>query len=465
MIFNSPEFLVFLPVVLLLLTCAAKHNSIRDLLLLVASYSFYMAWRWEYAFLILTSTVIDYFAAQQMEKSTQNTTRNILLTISMLCNLGFLCYFKYLNFFLDTLESVSPTFTQQLNSLGHHWLLPVGISFYTFQTMSYTIDVYRREIPAEKNFIRFAVFVSFFPQLVAGPIVRAKDFLPQLQQTFFVSKKAFNAGLFLIFQGLFKKIILADLLAAFAVDLVFEKPSEYSSLELFLALNGYAFQIYNDFSGYSDIAIGTAALFGFYLPENFRKPYLAESLRDFWTRWHISLSTWIRDYLYIPLGGNRKGNTRTLINLMLTMSLAGLWHGAALNFIFWGAFHGTLLIAGVVLSKTKLTKSYPKLLRILITYHLVLLSWLLFRISDIETLQDFISSFMNLTFNYDLPDVYLLILSLAAVSHFLPQRLNSWLQEAFAGLPSPVIGLVMSLLTILFCACTLSSPAFIYFQF
>ncbi|WP_197466079.1 MBOAT family protein, partial [Oleiphilus sp. HI0080] len=270
--------------------------------------------------------------------------RKGLLLISLTVNLGILAYFKYNNFFIDVSKQGLALLGIDMPELYHQLLLPVGISFYTFQTLSYSIDLYRRNISHENSFVKFAVFVSFFPQLVAGPIVRAKDFLPQLHAKLSLSKENVNLGLWLIFLGLFKKIVVADLLAYLVVDAVFANPENYSSWDLLVGLYAYAFQIYCDFSGYSDIAIGIALILGFHLPINFNRPYLAQTPSDFWKRWHISLSSWLRDYLYISLGGNRGGRFFTARNLLLTMLLGGLWHGAAWNFVLWGAFHGMILV-------------------------------------------------------------------------------------------------------------------------
>ena len=462
--FNSAEFLVFLPITLLLFCAVSRWERPRDLLMLTSSYVFYMAWHWEYLALIVFSTIVDYVVGIYLGRAKGAWPRRALLILSLSLNLGLLCYFKYLNFFVNTTAVWFFNNSVDLSHLTHSWLLPVGISFYTFQTMSYTIDVFRGEISPEYNFIKFAAFVSFFPQLVAGPIVRAKEFLPQLHQPPNVQKFEFNAGLALIFQGLFKKIVIADLLAVFAVDAVFANPSRYSSFELLLALYGYAFQIYNDFSGYSDIAIGSARLFGITLPVNFNRPYLSQNIREFWTRWHISLSTWIRDYLYIPLGGNRRGEVKTLGNLVLTMVLAGLWHGAALNFVFWGVYHGFLLVASHLLSKRRLIR-LPVFAARILCFHLIVAGWLLFRIGDIDALNQYIRGLAQLTFESNLPVLYLVVLLLAVVGHIVPQDKVLSVRDWFAHRSAPIQGAVYSAMIIFFSACTLEAPSFIYFQF
>lgn len=284
MYFNSSEFALFLPIVLVLYTAIFRHERLRDGLLLVASYIFYMAWYWQYAGLIAFSTCVDFFVGKLMAREERQNIRRLLLIFSLVTNLGLLAVFKYFNFFADTSRQILTSFGIDIPLFHYELLLPVGISFYTFQSLSYTIDLYRKRINEEKNFVKFATFVAFFPQLVAGPIVRAADFLPQINRTPVITQEQFSLGLSLVFIGLFKKIVIADLLAQMAVDSIFANPGAYSSWDLLMALYGYTFQIYCDFSGYSDIAIGVAAMFGFVLPQNFNRPYLAQNIREFWTR-------------------------------------------------------------------------------------------------------------------------------------------------------------------------------------
>jgi alginate O-acetyltransferase complex protein AlgI len=339
MLFTQIEFLCLLAVSLFFLLLV-RQNRARKVYLLLASYYFYAHWDVRFLGLILISTVTDFLVGKGLARAHNPRSRRLLLLISLGVNLGLLGVFKYANFFIDSLAPL-------LASLGWHTgtlqiILPVGISFYTFQTLSYTIDVYRGRLATCDDFLDFALFVGFFPQLVAGPIVRASDFLYQLQQARRPSwSRLFVGGRQFTF-GLFKKVFIADRLAFF-VDEVFANAGAYDTLTSWLAVLCYAVQIYCDFSGYSDMAIGTARMLGYDLRENFRHPYLATSLADFWRRWHISLSTWLRDYLYIPLGGNHKGRRRTYLNLMLTMLLGGLWHGAAWHFVIWGAWHGAVL--------------------------------------------------------------------------------------------------------------------------
>jgi D-alanyl-lipoteichoic acid acyltransferase DltB (MBOAT superfamily) len=389
--FNSAEFLIFFPTVLLIYF-ALPHRW-RWVLLLGASYTFYMAWQAEYALLLLFSTVLDYSLALWIEATEQIYGRKLLLAVSLSANLGLLFVFKYLNFFSGATQQLFELFNIPYQIPAYHLLLPVGISFYTFQTMSYTIDVYRRVQKAERHLGIFGLYVSFFPQLVAGPIERSTNLLPQ-----FMARHAFDyarvtSGLRRMAWGFFKKVVIADK-AAVIVDAIYNSPTEQSGLTLLLATYLFAFQIYCDFSGYSDIAIGAARVLGFDLMENFRQPYLAQSLADFWRRWHISLSTWFRDYLYIPLGGSRVSLQRHCVNVVIVFVVSGLWHGANWTFIIWGALHGSYLVLELLLqkplrwfvSRLQLDRT-PWLLtamRTAIVFHLVLFAWIFFRARSVD---------------------------------------------------------------------------------
>jgi len=460
--FNSPEFLFFLPSVLVIYGLLFRRDLLRTTFLLCASYMFYMSWNWRYAGLIAASTMVDYYVGLRLSGEERQARRRLLLIASLCCNLGLLGYFKYNNFFVDL---ITPLFGVDMSFLKHSFLLPVGISFYTFQTLSYTIDVYRRHIEHEPNLIRFATYVAFFPQLVAGPIVRARDFLPQMRRTPDVSRENVQRGLYLVFQGLAKKVLLADLLAGLAVDAVFSDPSGFSSWDLLMGLYAYAFQIYNDFSGYSDVAIGAALMLGFYLPQNFNRPYLAQNPREFWTRWHISLSTWLRDYLYIPLGGNRGTRARVAFSLMMTMLLGGLWHGAALNFVFWGAYHGVLLVLYRGASKHGADALPARILNRIVCFHLVLVGWLLFRGGDMQTIQAYVTGLSHLTLGTRLHPMFYGVLGLAFFTHVFPKAWVTRAADLFAGTPAALQGAVYAGLLVLFMGATLESPAFIYFQF
>lgn len=466
--FNSSEFALFLPIVLLLYVAVFRSERLRDGLLLVASYVFYMAWYWQYAGLIAFSTCIDYFVGRRMAAEEDERKRKILLIISLVTNLGLLGVFKYFNFFAGTASDAFASIGIQMPSIFHELLLPVGISFYTFQTLSYTIDIYRRRIGHEGNFVKFAVFVSFFPQLVAGPIVRAADFLPQLNRTPNVTQEQFNLGLLLVFIGLFKKIVIADLLAHLAVDAVFQSPADYSSWDLLMALYAYTFQIYCDFSGYTDIAIGVAAMFGLILPQNFNRPYISQNIREFWTRWHISLSSWLRDYLYISLGGNRGSRIRVAFNLLITMLLGGLWHGAALNFIYWGGYHGLLLVIAHLFGDKKPTNGFSnKILKQIITFHLIVFGWLLFRVSDMEGFTAYTSGMLQMDFSgSSLSALFYAVLGLAVLMHLIPKQfIDSYMLNFFHRQSVFVRAGVYSGAILLFLGLTLEAPSFIYFQF
>lgn len=466
MTFNSAEFLFFFPLVLLVYVFAFRRERWRETVLLVASYLFYMSWNWRYAGLLVLSTVVDYSVGRLMAKESRRGVRRNILIASLCSNLGMLCLFKYYNFFVELAGPATTLFGVDVSFLKHELLLPVGISFYTFQTMSYTIDLYRGENVLEKDFLKFSVFVAFFPQLMAGPIVRAKEFLPQLHRVPLVSQERVQDGLLLVFRGLFKKLAIADLLGILAVDKVFANPAAFSSWDLLIALYGYTFQIYNDFSGYSDIARGLARILGFELPVNFNRPYLSQSVREFWTRWHITLSKWLRDYLYISLGGNRAAPWRVRVNLMITMLLGGLWHGAALHFVAWGAYHGFLLMIGR--SREAAVESSARwgtIRRQLACFHLIVLGWLLFRIQDLPHLIQYVEGLVSYGGGTQIHGLFYGVLAIAVVLHLTPIEQWERMKMQFLCLPVPVQAGAYALLLVLYCGFTLESPAFIYFQF
>lgn len=344
MLFNSLEFLIFLPCVFLLYWGVFRKNiKARNLFLLIISYIFYGWWDWRFLSLIFISSIIDYIVGNQMAKTEEPKKRKLLLFISLFTNLGILIFFKYSNFFVESFISSFSLVGVNLSYSPLNIILPVGISFYTFQTLSYSIDIYNRKFQPINDPISFFAFVSFFPQLVAGPIERAKDLLPQFETVKKFDYEDARKGMLLILGGFFKKIVVADRLGLF-INQAFGNISEASGISLVIAVVFFAFQLYLDFSAYSDIAIGVAKLFGFNLSVNFNRPYLASSFSDFWKRWHISLSSWFRDYIYFPLGGNRKGKRRTVINVMIVFILSGLWHGASWNFVIWGGLNGLYLV-------------------------------------------------------------------------------------------------------------------------
>lgn len=464
--FNAPEFLFFFPAVVILFALVFRNTTARNLLFLGSSYLFYMSWNWKYAGLIALSTLVDYGVGLALDRRSRQRERRALVGVSLLVNLGLLGFFKYQGFAASSLVEGATFLGLDLSIARYDILLPVGISFYTFQTLSYTLDLYRRAIPVERSLLRFAVFVSFFPQLVAGPIVRAKEFLPQLRAEPVVNKDRVLRGFSLIFRGLIKKVLIADLLAGLAVDAVFANPSSFSSWDLVVALYGYTFQIYYDFSGYSDIAIGAALVLGFELPENFRRPYLSQNVREFWTRWHISLSSWLRDYLYVALGGNRRGSFRVRVNLFLTMLLGGLWHGAAWNFLLWGGYHGILLIiAGRSADRAPDRRGLDRIWRQLATFHLVVLGWLLFRVSGMADFSSYVGGILSGTSGTQLSPLYYLILGIGALVHVLPregsERTLTWVARS----PVAIQAGVYVVLLLVLCGATMGAPSFIYFQF
>ena len=341
MLFNSLAFLVFLPT--FLLGFALLRGRIRTAWILAGSYVFYGWWDARFLALILLSTLVDYTVGRKLGDEEDPTLRRRWVTLSVVTNLGILGFFKYAGFFSESFVALARSVGFEPGAFTLDIVLPVGVSFYTFQTMSYTLDLYRERIEVERSLLRFATFVAFFPQLVAGPIVRASHLLPQLRRGPRWSAEDLTIGVGLILLGFAKKVAVADSLAP-VVDRVFAEPGVLGGPMLLVGVVFYAFQIYCDFSGYSDIAIGLGRIMGFHLPWNFDRPYFARSFSEFWTRWHITLSKWLRDYLYIPLGGSRSGRARTLRNLMITMLLGGLWHGAAWTFVFWGALHGGYLV-------------------------------------------------------------------------------------------------------------------------
>lgn len=384
MLFNSIEFLFFFLAVAVIYFCvSAKY---RWLVLLVSSYYFYMNWNPAYAILIFISTLTTYFASVLIFKSGAKKSK-LFLVFSLIVNLGILILFKYYNFINDTILKFLSQFGVSWDFPELNFLLPVGISFYTFQAIGYTLDVYRGDMEPEHHFGRYALFVSFFPQLVAGPIERATHLLPQFRNKIVFSYQNLDLGLKKILWGLIMKVGVADRVGIY-VDAVYGNVQDHSGVTLWLASILFAIQIYCDFAGYSSIAIGTARILGFDLMENFRRPYFSTSISEFWSRWHISLSTWFRDYLYIPLGGNRVKLPRHLFNLLITFIVSGLWHGANYTFIIWGICHGVFLITEVLLKKNAVLTNKFKfnfwLLNWIVTQFCVVLAWVLFRSNNIQ---------------------------------------------------------------------------------
>jgi len=383
MLFNSYTFVLFFGVVLVL-HHMPFNERVRKVQLLLASYVFYAAWNPPFVVLLWLSTLVDWFAARGIERSERVGSRRAWLGLSLLTNLGLLSTFKYGQFLLDN-------FTSAVNAMGVAYqpaesslILPIGISFYTFQTLSYTIDVYRGNSRTARRFVDYALYVTFFPQLVAGPIVRATDFLPQVRRLPRTTAVDLSWGVMLMIVGMFQKVVLADTFLAPVSDTVFTSAAEAGAAEAWIGALAFTGQIFFDFAGYSTIAVGAAMCLGFALPDNFRSPYAAVGFSDFWRRWHISLSTWLRDYLYIPMGGNRLGIGRTQVNLLMTMLIGGLWHGASWVFVAWGALHGLYLVIERAVSArwgdVSLWQSLPgRVLLGLVTFAAVVVGWVLFR--------------------------------------------------------------------------------------
>lgn len=472
MLFNSIEFLIFFPIVFILYWFLSDRLTLQNLLLLGASYIFYAWWDWRFLSLIIISSIIDYVAGLSIHNADTDKKRKFWLMVSLVANLGFLSIFKYYNFFAESFTQAVSAFGWQPNDLTLNIILPVGISFYTFQTLSYTIDIYRKSFEPTKSVLSFFTYIAFFPQLVAGPIERASNLLPQIEKKRTFNKEWFNAGVLQIFIGLFRKIVIADTLATY-VDTIYADPGIYNSTTVLLATFFYAFQIYFDFAGYSDIAIGTAKVMGFKFHQNFNLPYFSKSLTEFWRKWHISLSFWLRDYLYISLGGNRKGIKITYRNLMITMLLGGLWHGSSWNFIIWGGIHG------LILSIEKYMKSNPKFnflqkfgfLGYPITFFVVLIAWIFFRATTLNSA--IIATKKILLFKGGIPFIgdinvmanSLFVLTLGIAFDYFLFKKNIPLEnfgKSFTTIKIAVICSILIVLTNLFYS---TSNNFIYFQF
>ena len=436
MLFNSIDFAIFLPIVFLLYWFVTNKNlKLQNFLIVISSYIFYGWWDWRFLSLILFSTIVDFSVGLMLSKEENETKRKAFLWTSILVNLGFLGFFKYYNFFIDNFTTAFSFFGNEIQPNSLNIILPVGISFYTFQTLSYTIDVYRKKLEPTKDFIAFSAFVSFFPQLVAGPIERATNLLPQFyKRRTFDYNKAID-GMRQILWGLFKKIVIADNCAEYA-NIIFNNSSDYSGSTLVLGAIFFTFQIYGDFSGYSDIAIGTSRLFGFNLKQNFAFPYFSRDIAEFWRRWHISLSTWFRDYLYIPLGGSRGGTWNKIRNIFLIFIVSGFWHGANWTFIIWGGLNALYFLPLLVLNKNrqhleivaneKNLPTFKEFFQILITFGLTVFAWIFFRAENIKHAINYISQiFSNSLFTFPIYDkddyakpIFLLILIFIIIEWF-----------------------------------------------
>ncbi|MCA4899865.1 MAG: MBOAT family O-acyltransferase [Bacteroidota bacterium] len=472
MIFNSGFFLLLFAFFIIGYALLQKGNRVKIIYVTLFSIYFYYKSSGWYFLLLLATTGVDFQLAAWIDQQRDAFKRKALLILSLVANLGVLGYFKYTNFLFELITtSTGVTF--------HHLdiFLPVGISFFTFQSMSYTIDVYRRQLKPVNSLLDYAFFVSFFPQLVAGPIVRASDFLPQIHRPTLVTQAMLGRGVYLIGTGLFKKAVISNYISLNFVDRVFDAPSLYSGLENLFGLYGYALQIYCDFSGYSDMAIGIALLLGFHFNENFRSPYQAPNITDFWRRWHISLSTWLKDYLYISLGGNRKGIFRTYLNLIITMVLGGLWHGASGRFILWGALHGFALAThkyflSLRIKAPRWSSAILQAIGVILTFHFVCFCWIFFRAENMELAGQMLYQILyhlKPTLLFDLIAGYPAVVALMVIGyvlHFVPVNWEEKSQELLTKLP--LVGKAAFIVLVIVLVMQTKSAdiqPFIYFQF
>ena len=473
LLFNSGFFIWFFAAFIITYSLVASNRNGRIYTFIFFSlYFFYKACGW-YVGLVLFSAVVDFILSNTIYRTKTKVKRNFLLVSSIVLNLGLLFYFKYTNFFIQVINDFSSGHLHPLNLI-----LPVGISFYTFENLSYTVDVYRGHFKPVTRFMDYLYFLSFFPKLMMGPIVRAADFLPQLDKPYFVSRQDFAAGFYLIFSGLFKKIVISDFISANLVGYIFDDPSKHVGLECLLGIYGYALVIYCDFSGYSDMAIGIAKWCGFRIPPNFLSPYQSVSITEFWRRWHISLSSWLRDYLYIPLGGSRKGRIRTYVNLFITMLLGGFWHGANWNFIIWGGLHGIALsadkaklyIASIMNINT--ANKVLKVLGIFMTFHFVCFCWIYFKASSLVDANTMIAQLFGNFAAGTWPELFanyhnvVYIMALGFVLHFIPQGVEEKIKTGLSKMPLAGYFLIGLIMVFLFMQIKTAEPIMpVYLQF
>jgi alginate O-acetyltransferase complex protein AlgI len=465
MLFHSWEFFVFYGIVYLLYL-NLSHSS-QNRMLLLASYYFYGSWDWRYLSLLITSTTVDYFCGLKIQNSNSKKHKKRFVIVSIFVNLSILGIFKYYNFFADNFKALMNSFSLNIHPYFIDVALPLGISFYTFQTISYSIDIYRGKLKAAKNYLDFALYVSFFPQLLIGPIERGTRLLPQILNPRTLSLKNVYRGVYLFLWGLFLKVFMADNLAKI-VDPVYNSSGPYDGGQVLLATYAFSFQIYGDFAGYSFMAIGLGCLMGVDLMENFRRPYFSKNISEFWRRWHISLSSWLRDYLYIPLGGNQKGPHRTCINIFITMLIGGLWHGAGWNFAVFGIFHG--LMIGFYYYSCRYWDKLGKFVQIFLTYQMVCFGWLIFRATSLDQVCEmflsiflhsndiFSSSFLDQVFAFILLILILLII----------QIFQDWKNDTFVVLKCPLFvqyAFMVFLSVLILVFGDFGERPFIYFQF
>lgn len=486
LLFTRPIFWIFFLIIFAVFSLTYKNTFWRNTWLFAVSIFFYYKSSGFFFILILISILVNYLLGNRLYYAKKKKIKKKWVIFALFYNLLWLIYFKYSYFFVQIVNKyfgtdfiVKDWLLDSFNQLAHTnfnasaIILPVGISFYTFQIISYIVDLYKERVQPVKNILDFGFYVSFFPQLVAGPIVRASSFIPQMYAQYRLQKEEAGQALFFIINGLIKKIVIADYISINFVDRVFDNPLSYTGLENLFAIYGYAIQIYCDFSGYTDIAIGLALLMGFRLPLNFNSPYKAINFSDFWKRWHISLSSWLKDYLYIPLGGNKKGKIRTYTNLFITMLLGGLWHGAALRFIIWGALHGMYLIVQRLLTKLfKNTTKNLNFLRIFFVFHIVAFTWIVFRANDLQIAKQM---FNQLLFNFKATHFleivaahkFTLLLMLSSfIIHWLPEKTKNWYRGKFVLLPiTPKIIVTLIIIFLLVQFVGADIQPFIYFQF
>ncbi|MDT8400126.1 MAG: MBOAT family O-acyltransferase [Bacteroidales bacterium] len=489
LLFSRASFWVFLFIAILFYSLLFTRPLLRNTYLFLFSLFFYYKSGGVFFFLLIISTLTDYLAGLMIYKARKKSVKKLFVFLSLLVNLGMLSYFKYTGFFTGIFNNIFNTDLPVIDwfaALSNFYLgtgfnidailLPIGISFFTFQTISYTLDVYREKTEPVRNILDFGFYVSFFPQLVAGPIVRASEFVPQLYAPFSLSKREWGHALFLIAGGLIKKVVISDFISVNFVDRVFDTPLMYSGLENLMAVYGYGLQIYCDFSGYTDIAIGIALMLGYRLPVNFNSPYKAYNLTDFWRRWHISLSRWLRDYLYISIGGNRKGRFRTIVNLMVTMLLGGLWHGAAWRFVFWGGLHGLGLVVNKLWMNVFPRRRGPgrvkRFIAVFITFNFVSFCWIFFRASDMKGVVIMLRQIFTAFSPGSLVNVFtaysqvIIIIACGYILHFMPVKVKESYRGLFIRLPLAVkIILVYLVALVLYNVQSADIQPFIYFRF
>ena len=479
MLFNSFDFAIFLPIVFTLYWLSRKSVKLQNLIIVISSYVFYGWWDWRYLFLFILSITTAYITGRWMDKVEDRRQRLWILLSCIILNFGILGYYKYANFFVANFVDVVRFFGMSLSVDRLNVILPVGISFYTFQAMGYTIDVYRRDLKAAHNYIEFSAFISFFPQLVAGPIERAANLLPQFKTARHFDGVTASDGMRQILWGLFKKVVVADN-AAVVVNAVFANVGAQSGSTLALGIVLFAFQIYGDFSGYSDMAVGVGKLFGITLMKNFATPYFSRDIAEFWRRWHISLSTWFRDYVYIPMGGNRKGYARTVVNTMVLFLVSGLWHGANWTFVAWGDANALLFLPLVlrrqnrkhldIVAKGKLLPNARELGEILLTFTLSTLAWVFFRAVSIQQALDYFNGLFSLSF-FQLPSltfdtaVAIFAITVLVVVEWLGREGEYALERVGTLQSRPVRWVIYYAVLGLVIAFGVSSQAFVYFQF